>query len=85
MQRIQPKVLIDENMKPVAVQIDYADWVQIKKLLGQQDANGKVVDLSQFAGTVKWPEDGVEYQRRVREEWSFFWFRKRITESRGAR
>jgi len=70
MHEIHPKILTDDNMKPVAVQIDYADWVQIKKLLGRQDANGKAVDLSQFAGTVKWPEDGVEYQRRVREECS---------------
>lgn len=69
MHEINPKILTDDKLKPVAVQIDYADWVQIKKLLGQQGANGKAVDLSQFAGTVKWPEDGVEYQRRVREEW----------------
>jgi hypothetical protein len=27
------------------------------------------VDLSKFYGTVKFPEDAIEYQKRVRAEW----------------
>jgi predicted DNA-binding antitoxin AbrB/MazE fold protein len=26
-------------------------------------------DLMRFRGTVQWPEDAMDYQRRVREEW----------------
>jgi predicted DNA-binding antitoxin AbrB/MazE fold protein len=26
-------------------------------------------DLMRFHGTVKWPEDALAYQRRIREEW----------------
>jgi len=29
----------------------------------------KKYDFSGFAGRVKYPEDGVAYQRRVRDEW----------------
>ena len=30
---IQKKILTDENMQPLAVQIDYADWLKIEQLL----------------------------------------------------
>ncbi|HKQ48085.1 MAG TPA: hypothetical protein VJZ71_08460 [Phycisphaerae bacterium] len=67
MHEIHPKILTDDKMQPVAVQIDYADWLEIEKLLNLDRANGKPVDLSRFTGTLKWGEDAVAYQRRVRE------------------
>lgn len=69
MHEIQPRILTDANQQPIAVQIDYADWLEIQKLLGLPMTNGGPVDLSRFAGTLKWGEDGLDFQRQAREEW----------------
>ena len=31
--RIQKRIVTDENRRPVAVQIDYADWIKIERQL----------------------------------------------------
>ncbi|HRR87667.1 MAG TPA: hypothetical protein P5316_21890 [Phycisphaerae bacterium] len=72
MREIHKKVITDDQMRPVAVQIDYADWVEIERQLAERQlpvADAGPTDLSSFAGTLRWSEDGVAYQRRVREEW----------------
>ena len=65
---IHKMILTDENMKPVAVQIPYTEWLQIELLLGKKKK--KKVHLSHLSGTIKLSEDPVQYQRRARNEWS---------------
>jgi len=67
---IHKKVLLDEAMKPVAVQIDYADWVEIARRLGiQEPERGESATLRRFEGTIVLTEDPEEFQARIREEW----------------
>ncbi len=47
---IKKKILTDENNEPIAVQIDYKDWLECEKLLQLNSA--KMVDLSEFAGSI---------------------------------
>lgn len=77
MHPIRKKIVADESMQPVAVQIDYADWLEVERLLGLQgdaDANGKstvgVTDFNTFAGTLALREEPLDFQRRIREEWA---------------
>ncbi len=70
MHEIHPKIVTDENMRPVAVQIDYDDWLAIEQQLGLQRNAETPADLARFSGVLQWPEDAVAYQRRVREEWA---------------
>lgn len=69
MHEIQKKIITDAGARPVAVQIDYADWLEIERLLKSNGNARKPRDLRPFMGTLRWSEDAVEYQRRVREEW----------------
>jgi hypothetical protein len=69
MNTIRKHIVTDESMRPIAVQIDYADWQEIERSLGLESSGSKVVDLSRFAGTVHLPVDPLEYQNRLREEW----------------
>jgi len=72
---VHKKIVTDENQQPVAVQIDYADWLEIERLLDIQKPEPRRVDLSKYAGTLR-PDlygDPVEYQRRIREEWDREW------------
>jgi len=65
------RIILDEANNPVAVEIAYEDWLQIEAMVGAQDQpEVEPVDLSKFAGTVPFDEDGVAYQRRLREEWN---------------
>lgn len=66
---IPKKILTDENMQPVAVQIDYADWLEISKRLGLDDAAVET-DLSRHIGRLDWPVDGLQYQHEIRGEWT---------------
>ena len=51
--------------------------IEIKKGMSKIDMQqalsklkvGKKLDAKQFVGTVKWPENPVEYQKRLRDEW----------------
>jgi hypothetical protein len=76
MHPIRKKILADEANRPVAVQIDYADWLEVEKLLGLTNSpvsNGThsapTIDLNTFAGTLPLREDPIDFQRRVRDEW----------------
>ncbi len=69
---VHKHIVTDEANRPVAVQIDYEDWKKIEESLGGQsrlDGTSSVPDLTRFIGTIRWGEDAVSYQRRVREEW----------------
>ena len=68
---IRKKIVTDEDHRPVEVVISYEDWLEIERLLNIQKPEPRRVDLSRFAGTLtmELPEDPVEYQRRIRDEW----------------
>lgn len=70
MRTIRKKVVTDETMKPIAVQIDYADWLEIERALGLEPQSERAVDLSVFCGVLSLTEDPLEYQKRIRGEWS---------------
>lgn len=65
---IRTQVITDKEEKPVAVVVDYEDWLEIKRLLDLTD-DDTPTDISRFIGTIKLSEDPLEYQQRIREEW----------------
>lgn len=67
---VRKKIVTDEDHNPIAVQIDYDDWLEIERLLGVRAERKLATDLSEFRGAVKLTEDPLEYQRRIRDEWS---------------
>ena len=67
MQKIKTKVLTDEASKPVAVQIDYSDWLEIERSLGLQGEQKRSTDLSSHYGVIKLAEEPLEYQSRLRQ------------------
>ena len=69
MHRIAKRIVTDEDNRPIAVQIDYVDWLEIERRLDLESPPRKVTDLSAWQGLLKLSEDPLEYQRRIREEW----------------
>jgi len=69
MPRIRKKIVTDEAQQPIAVQIDYADWLKIERALNltQQE---EATDLSGYSGVISLTEEPLAYQARVRGEWS---------------
>jgi hypothetical protein len=69
MQRIRKKILTDEAKQPIAVQIDYTDWLKIERALdlAQED---EPIDLSRYSGVISLIEEPLAYRARVRGEWS---------------
>jgi hypothetical protein len=74
MRAIRKSIVTDEAMRPIAVQINYADWIEIEQSL--QLATDKspqktqmVLDPSQFAGVIHLKEDPLAFQSRMRGEW----------------
>ena len=59
--------LTDENMRPIAVQIPYTEWLQIEILIGKKKK--KRSRISHLAGTISLSEDPLEFQHRIRDEW----------------
>ena len=51
--------------QPIAVQIDYADWLKIERSLNlpQED---EATDLSWYSGVISLTEEPLAYQARVR-------------------
>jgi hypothetical protein len=69
MHAIRKSIVTDEAMRPIAVQIDYADWIEIEQSLGLTDQLSRTVDPSQFAGIISLTEDPLAFQTRIRGEW----------------
>lgn len=69
MQYVARKLVTDEEMRPVAVQIDYADWLEIEQRLTLPHPLRESTDLARHIGKLDWPVDGLEYQRQMRSEW----------------
>lgn len=70
MEPVRKKVITDPQNRPIAVEVNYEDWVRIEMVLFGDSTNGRETDLSRHVGKVDWPVDGVEYQRTLRGEWS---------------
>jgi hypothetical protein len=69
MEKIGKKIVTDEASRPVAVQIDYSDWLEIERSLGWQGSRPRITDLSSHHGVLTLPEDPLDYQSRIRQEW----------------
>jgi hypothetical protein len=69
MQRIRKKIVTDEAQRPIAVQIDYTDWLKIERALNLSQTGG-ATDLSRYSGVISLTEEPLAYQARVRGEWS---------------
>ncbi|MBF8273938.1 MAG: hypothetical protein HW380_3043 [Magnetococcales bacterium] len=70
MQTIRKQLVTDEEHRPIAVQINYDDWLRIEQQLKIQAPLVQEVDLSRYAGTVNLTESPLAYQARSRNEWS---------------
>lgn len=68
---VRKKIVTDDDHNPIAVQIDYEDWLEIERMLLGVIVEEYPSDLSRFAGKMKTEltEDPVAYQRRIRDEW----------------
>ncbi len=70
MKPVDKMIVTDAENRPVAVQIKYADWLEIEKALSLNGKDGSTSgDLHRFAGTLRLPADPGEYQQRSRSEW----------------
>ena len=70
MRKIRKKILTDNAERPIAVQIDYTDWLEIERTLNLQGEDTRETDLSTHEGTITLSEEPLGYQSRIRQEWS---------------
>ncbi|MBF0629343.1 MAG: hypothetical protein HQL91_14100 [Magnetococcales bacterium] len=70
MQTVRKHLVTDEEHRPIAVQINYDDWLRIEQQLNIQAPLVQEVDLSRYAGTVNLTESPLAYQACSRNEWS---------------
>ena len=70
MHKIGKKIVTDESQRPVAVQIDYSDWVEIERCLSLRSEEARSADLSSYDGVITLTEEPLGYQSRIRQEWS---------------
>ena len=70
MHKIGKKILRDESQRPVAVQIDYSDWLEIERRLNLRSEEARSTDLSSYEGVIQLTEEPLVYQSRIRQEWS---------------
>ncbi len=67
---LKKKIVTDEAMGPVAVLIDYQDWGKIEQILKAYQLQQKEeFNLNKYAGVIKLPQDPLEYQQQIRDEW----------------
>lgn len=75
MHTIRKRIVTDEDSRPVAVQIDYEDWLEIERLLEISEPEAPEPEKSRYQELLErtsgsWKGgDGLEYQIRIREEW----------------
>jgi len=69
MPRIRKKIVTDEAQQPIAVQIDYTDWLMIERALNLSEQH-EVPDLSRYSGVISLTEEPLAYQARLRGEWA---------------
>jgi hypothetical protein len=70
---VHKQIITDKKShQPVAVVIDYEDWLEIERLLLDRPEDDREMppDLSKYEGFLTLTEDPLEYQRRIRDEWT---------------
>jgi tRNA U34 2-thiouridine synthase MnmA/TrmU len=74
---ISKQIVLDETQQPVAVIIDYQDWQKIEAILQEHEQRENIEvnwddsqALSAYAGCIHLTVDPIEYQHKIREEWS---------------
>jgi hypothetical protein len=68
---VNKKIVTDEAMRPVAVLIDYQEWQRIEQILEDYQFQQKEeFNLNNYAGVIKIPQDPLEYQQQIRDDWS---------------
>jgi hypothetical protein len=70
MRKIRKKILTDKTDRPIAVQIEYTDWLEIERTLNLQGDDPRNTDLSCYEGIISLTEEPLGYQSRIRQEWS---------------
>ena len=70
MDTIRKSIVRDDHDQPVAVQIDYKDWLKIETILAREQPQAEPGgDVNAYRGCLKLTEDALSYQLRVRSEW----------------
>ncbi len=69
MHRIRKRILTDEDSRPIAVQIDYDDWLELERSLKVSTGEPRPKELSGYGGSITLTEDPLAYQTRLRSEW----------------
>lgn len=70
MARLHKNIVTDESGKPLAVQIDYADWLAIEqKLVESIQREVRETNLDRHSGVLSSRVDPLEYQKTIRSEW----------------
>lgn len=69
MKTIHKKLVTDERMRPVAVQIGYEDWIEIERELRLMGATQSASNLSRYSGILKLRGEPLQFQQGVRGEW----------------
>jgi len=70
MRKIRRTILTDNAHKPIAVQIEYSDWLEIERTLNLEGEQPAHSNLSGYEGVITLTEDPLGYQSRIRQEWS---------------
>lgn len=65
MTNIRKLLVTDEHSRPIAVQIDYADWLKIEQMIQPDCISSKPQDLSRFAGVLALKKFRREYSSRT--------------------
>lgn len=66
---VRKHLVTDEHLRPIAVQIDYADWLKIEQSIADNCAPSEPRDLSRYSGVLDLKDDALVYQRHIRSEW----------------
>jgi hypothetical protein len=69
MRKIKTKILKDSAERPIAVQIEYSDWLEIERTLNLEGEEPPNTDLSSYRGIIDLPEEPLSFQLRIRQEW----------------
>lgn len=78
---VKKRIVTDEEGQPVAVQVDYKDWLEIERRLKQSTLEntpetGEQPSLEELSKEIRsyWKGgDDLEFQRRIRAEWDRPW------------
>ena len=71
MQSIRKKFVTNEGLHPIAVQIDYEDWLEIEKIINlkKMEEPTKQFNINKYAGVLSLTEDPLDFQSKIRGEW----------------